>query len=340
MECRWTYLDGITSLDVSTPLVALDLRLFEHEGQGVAISHRTAHVEWRPAIRWSGLSSVAASLRNAGARGVSVSGITEAASAIAAGMSEIVLSSPPVVARQPERLAELCHEALLSIVCDHFAQAERIATACQDAGSEAGVLLRVDVGRHRLGVRPGPDLSDLAEGVGRLRGIRLDGIWVGGPPLATGVGKLGSDERGRLLDRCRASLTRAGHQVSTVSVSRLDDASGAGSIVTETRTPVPTEERGAVAVVAGVIGRPTRDQAVVDAGRDLLGRSASVAGLPGLTEVTFIGEEFTVLWLAAERQDLAIGDVVALLPETPPRPRSGQEVLLHEQEAWRVERAC
>lgn len=340
MEMCWTYLDGLTSFDAGTPLLALDLRLLDEVALAVASLHEAARIRWCPATPWGGLPGVASLLQQARVTGVCVSRVDEAVSAIAAGMKQAVVATPPVVGRQPERFADLCRRASMTVVCDHFAQAERIAAACRAAETEAGLLLRVDVGRHRLGVRPGPDLSDLAEGVGRLSGVRLAGIWVGGPPMATGVGGLGSDELGRLLSRCLASLQGAGYDVPIVSVSRIEDVAGDVSSVTEARTPISVRGGSAAAIVAGVVGRPTRDQAVVDAGRDFLGRSARVAGPPGLADVAFVGDEFTVLRLAAERQDLAIGDVVALLPEAPQRPRSGQRVLVHDRGAWRIGQVC
>ncbi|HEX6986696.1 MAG TPA: hypothetical protein VF170_15045, partial [Planctomycetaceae bacterium] len=118
-------------------------------------------------------------------------------------------------------------------------------------------------------------------------------------------------------------------------------ADGLDLPVTETRTPLPVTPDGPFAIIAGVIGRPTRDQAVIDAGRDLLGTAAAVVWPPNSGAKVFAVEEgFTVLRLEGNGHDLSIGDAVAVVPEREIRPRPGQAVLVGGDAAWRVEAAC
>jgi D-serine deaminase-like pyridoxal phosphate-dependent protein len=337
MEASRPPLADVAVLGVETPLPALDLDAFAESARAVAERHAAMHLRWCPATSWGRVSAVATVLQGVGATGVSIGGIAEASGAVA-GFRSVTIERPPVVGRQPERLARLCRDASITVVCDHFAQAERIAAACAEAGTSTRVLLRVDVGLQRLGVRPGPDLSDLAEGVGRLAGARLEGVWVGGPPTGMGVGRLTDRELTRLFTRCRSSVERAGREMARLSVVGLDQAEATGP--TETRAPVPAE-REATFVVAGVVARPTRDQVVIDAGRELLGSAPRLAGGQEGAEVTYVGDDFAVVRLSPGRQrDVSIGDVVALRPDEPVRPRSGQQVLVVRQSAWRTERAC
>lgn len=317
-----------------TPLYAIDLDRWDREADSIAAMHQSAGLGWRPSTSWAGLPGIAASVRRRGGRGVTVAAVLDALSARSAGADQVTLAIPPVVAGQIAIFAQLVRTTGMSVVCDHFAQAECLSRCCEREAAVVEVLIRVDVGRDRLGVRPGPDLTDLAQGIGRLSGVRLEGLWVGGLPRASGVAALQPADLGRLLDRCRDSFRRAGRQARTISVGRLDDLNDAAGLgITETRMPLLSE--GNVCVVAGVVGRPTREQALLDAGEPLLGRSAVVAG-PSGGDVTFVAEEFSVLRLPPERCDLTIGDLVFLNPEAPPRPHTGVDVLVCRDRTWSV----
>lgn len=323
-------------LDVGTPVLAIDLDRLAGSARAIASRHAEAHMRWCPTTLTAGVPSASKLLQDLGAAGVSVGGVSQAAAAVSAGFGAVTVEIPPVILGQPRRYAELCRKALLTVVCDHFAQAELIADACRDAQVESQVLLRVDVGLQRLGVRPGPDLSDLAEGVRRLRGVRATGVWIGGSPAGIGVGRLQGSELSRLFERCQVSLSRAGCEMTTLSVSSLEQLGRDPFLPMETRTPVPEEHQTAF-VLAGVVARPTRDQAVVDAGRGYLGSSARAIGPPDATQVTHIDDDFAVLRLTPDRQDFAIGDIVTLIPEVPMKLRTGEPVLVGHNGAWRSE---
>jgi D-serine deaminase-like pyridoxal phosphate-dependent protein len=250
---------------------------------------------------------------------------------------------PPALEIQHRQVASLCRSATVTVVCDHFAQAEPIAAACRSEEVAAGLLLRVDVGRQRLGIRPGPDLADLACGVSRLAGVRLAGLFVGETSVPIGsVGRLVADKAlPRFLDRCLSSLRRAGCDAETVSVGDIDDLSGMSSVATEARTPLPLFGSGCAAVLTAIVGRPTRDVAIVDAGCDVLGSSAMVAGVQGdEADVAFVGRDFSVLKLHQPDYGWTIGDVIALFPGAELQPRTGQPVLIGESGRWRVEVVC
>lgn len=340
MQPPWPQTAVIEQLGVSTPCLAIRSGVFDALVRTEAERHRTAGLKWRPPPSWSGLHAAAGQWAACGAAGVSVGHADEAARAVSVGVPSVLILVPPGLKSQQRQVASLCRSAKVTVACDHFAQAEPIAAACQSEGVEAGVLLRVDVGPRRLGVRPGPDLADLACGVSRLAGVRLAGLLVGEPSVPIGsVGRLVADRAvPRFLNRCLSSLRRAGCESETVSVSDLDDLAGLSSVATEARTPLPLFRSGSAAVLTAIIGRPTRDIAVVDAGCDFLGSSAKAAGVPrDEAEVAFIGRDYAVLELHQPDHAWAIGDVIVLSPGAEFRPRAGHSVLIGEGDRWRVE---
>jgi D-serine deaminase-like pyridoxal phosphate-dependent protein len=62
------------------------------------------------------------------------------------------------------------------LVVDTIGKAETIASACQDARTEVGVLIDVDPGVHRTGVAPGEPALALARRIGKLAGIEVKGV--------------------------------------------------------------------------------------------------------------------------------------------------------------------
>jgi hypothetical protein len=100
--------------------------------------------------------------------------------------------------------------------------------------------------------------------------------------------------------------------------------------------PIATVADGTVALIAGVIGRPTRDLAVIDAGKNELYDGGTLLALPPGTHLFEVRTETTVLKLDGAQQDLMIGDLVFFetsLANALQRPRS---VLLGDSGSWRV----
>ncbi len=339
MSALWTRLSDLLSLDLRTPALAIDIDAVGGEAQAVALRHLEVQARWCPATSWAGTPAVAETLQKAGVKSVTVGAIGDASSVAATGFDAVVIASPPVIAQQPQACADLCRKLSVTLVCDHFAQVEPIAKACRATGTEVGVLIRVDVGLHRLGIRPGPDLSDLVQGVSRIAGARPVGVWIGGSPFEGGIGKFEIPELSRLLDRCDGSFRRAGVELSRISLNRLDEPFPVRAGPVESRSDLWTGRQEFIAIVAGVIGRPTRDQAVIDAGEEFLGTEATIIGGRGDASVTFIGEDFSVIQLRPEGQDLAIGDILAIQPSRRLRPTPGRQIFVNERGIWRCERA-
>ncbi|MGC1273637.1 MAG: alanine racemase [Planctomycetaceae bacterium] len=334
--------DTLHSLRVKTPIVAVDLAQLRHLARALGKAHAACRLDWLPKTCWAGVPAVTEAFRDAGAAGITCDSLHEAQAAVNALSRTVTILLPPVVGDGPTQLATLARRAAVSVVVDHFAQAERLATTCQATLSKIDLLLRVDVGRERLGVRPGPDLHDLACGLAGLPGVRMAGIAVEITTAeSNGVSSLRPAELVRVLARCRTSLMRAGFPAEVVSVSRLADVDDEDDQhrprATQARTALPDGPGSPFFVVAGVIGRPTRNQAVIDAGREWLGDAASVLGPSSRhARLMAIEDGFAVLHLQRAGHGLVIGDTVALAPTRPLRAPASL-VLLDDVHGWRTE---
>jgi D-serine deaminase-like pyridoxal phosphate-dependent protein len=239
----------------------------------------------------------------------------------------------PVKAAELARLAGL---ATVIVLVESAANADELAEAARTAGTELGVLVELDVGLHRAGVRSVEDAVELAERVERADGLRLRG------PFGYEGHCMLEPDRELRIQKAQASnaelialadeFDRRGLPTEIVAAGGLGtwDITGANPRITEIhagsyifmdafhRRLVPGFDP-ALTVLSTIISR-TGDMAVVDCGRKAIGIDRAVPELVGTRgEVRFehgehfIHEEHTALMLEDERE-LGVGDTIRLMP--------------------------
>jgi D-serine deaminase-like pyridoxal phosphate-dependent protein len=105
-----------------------------------------------------------------------VAKVSEAESLAKAGLDNILITGPVVTPGKIERLIDLLGlSPNLLVVVDHPANIELLDTALHTKGLSMGVLLDVDVGSNRTGVRP-TDAMALAGQIVSRQQLHLRGI--------------------------------------------------------------------------------------------------------------------------------------------------------------------
>jgi len=175
-------LTGRHKVEIETPCLCLDLPRFEANLAQVAATVRTAGKGWRPHAKCHKSPEIAARMILHGAIGITCSKVSEAEVFAGAGIHEILIAHLPVGAGRIQRLAELCQSAASGqsptpiVTCDHYVQAAALSEECVRRSVTCRVLVEINVGMNRTGVRPGRDSRELARGIERLPGLRLAGI--------------------------------------------------------------------------------------------------------------------------------------------------------------------
>jgi len=106
--------------------------------------------------------------------------IAEAEMCAANGAADALISYP-LVGPNCSRLAKLIRAypgCRFSVTVDHPKSAEALSAAVAAEKLTVDVLLDVDVGMHRTGIAPGPEAAELYAQLGRLPGLRPDGLHV------------------------------------------------------------------------------------------------------------------------------------------------------------------
>lgn len=276
----------------------------------------------------------------AGAIGITTANVWEASALLEDGIDEVLIANQvvgPVKAAELARIAGLGH---VLVAVDDPANVDQLAGAAVAAGTEIGVLVELDVGLHRAGVRGIEAAVALGADVAGRPGLKLAGLlgYEGHcmlePDRALRISK--ARAANDLLIGAADAFDRAGLCTDIVAGGGLGtwDITGANPRFTEIHAGtfvfmdafharlVPGFEV-ALTVLGTVISR-SGDTAVLDCGRKAFGLDR---GLPeivgGVASVHFdhgehgVHEEHLVLDLPAG-SELAVGDRIELAPSYAP----------------------
>ena len=321
---------------VPTPALLVELGVVRDNIAEMARRMETVPAALRPHAKIHKSPEFGRMQLDAGAIGLTTATVWEASAMVAAGLSDILVCNQVVGQVKAAELARLATLANVIVLVEGEANADELAAAARAAGSEIGVLVELDVGLHRSGVRSVDDAVALAERVSDTAGLRLlgpfgyEGHCMLEPDRALRIQKA-QDANSQLLELADA-FERGGLPTEIVGAGGLGtwDITGANPRITEIhagsyifmdafhRALVPGFEP-ALTVLATVISR-TGDMAVVDCGRKSIGIDRAVPELVGTRgEVRFehgehfIHEEHTALMLADE-PEVGVGSTVRLMP--------------------------
>jgi D-serine deaminase-like pyridoxal phosphate-dependent protein len=162
---------------LATPALVIDLDLLEGNIARMAAHARACGIALRPHSKTHKCSEIAKLQIAAGAPGVCVAKLGEAEALAEAGIDSILVTSPVVTGPAIARLVDLNSEipGLIS-VCDNIAVAQRLAEAAVSRGKPLKLLVDIDPGLGRTGLRPGADAIALVRDIARNPAFELKGL--------------------------------------------------------------------------------------------------------------------------------------------------------------------
>lgn len=142
--------DSVASID--TPSLVIDLDAMQRNLLRMAGFAGEHGLRLRPHAKMHKSAVIARLQIDAGAVGVCVQKTSEAEVLAAAGVPDIFISNEVIAEPKLARVAALAQKIRLSIAVDSTFGIERLARACQAAGSMVDVFVEIDVGQGRCGV--------------------------------------------------------------------------------------------------------------------------------------------------------------------------------------------
>lgn len=327
---------GRPAEEASTPALLLDLPRVRENIAEMARRMEPLPAALRPHAKIHKSPIVGQMQLDAGAIGLTTATVWEAVAMMEAGHSDVLIANQVVGARKVAELARLGTMGRVIALVDSAINVEQISEASRRAGGEVGILVELDVGLHRAGLRTVPEALEIAELVERSPGLRLLG-----PFGYEGHCMLEPDreERVRKAKAANAALLELvdefearGLPTEIVAAGGLGtwDITGANPRITEIhagsyvfsdafhRNLVPGFEP-ALTVLSTIISR-TGDLAVLDCGRKSIGIDRTPPELVGASGAVrfehgehFVHEEHTAIELR-EEPELGVGDTVRMMP--------------------------
>ncbi len=191
---------------LATPALILDLDAFERNVKAMARLCKRAGVSLRPHAKTHKSIEMARRQIAAGAIGVSVATIREAAVMVKAGLPGVLLTTPVVGAVKIDILCDLAgnSEGFMAVV-DNLANLSELEAALEKRGKRLAVLVDIDIGMKRT------EEPDVAGALALIRCVRVSRVltWAGLQSYSGTVQHIASTvNRERVYGRQLRHLTR------------------------------------------------------------------------------------------------------------------------------------
>ena len=162
---------------LQTPALVVDLDVMEANIAAMAGHAKAKNIALRPHAKTHKCVGISKRQLAAGALGICVAKLGEAEAQADGGIQSILVTSPVVTDAGIARLVALnARVGDLMAVCDNAEVAARLAAAAEASGKPLRVLVDIDPGLGRTGVRPGADAYALVEQVAKAPGLEYAGL--------------------------------------------------------------------------------------------------------------------------------------------------------------------
>jgi D-serine deaminase-like pyridoxal phosphate-dependent protein len=176
LQARYGDQIGRARRDVSTPALLLDLDKAKRNIATMAAKFRELPAELRPHFKAHKSPQLARLQVEAGAIGVACATVWEAIVIADAGIIDVLVANQVVQPDKVRAAAELARSHRLTIAVDDVRNADQLSRAAVEAGAELELLIELDVGMGRCGVRSREEALTLAERIAKLPGLKLRGL--------------------------------------------------------------------------------------------------------------------------------------------------------------------
>lgn len=321
--------------DLDTPTLLVDADILEGNLSRMAEAVLGGGKRLRPHTKTHKTVELAKMQLASGATGLTVAKLAEAEVYAEAGLDDIFIANQIVGEQKLSRLMELAWWTQVRVGVDSVAVAEPMARAAEQAGLRIGVMMEVDTGLGRAGVRSPQEGVELAEYLTGQSALELLGVFTheGQVYKAESVAEGARAAEARLLEVVEA-IRGVGVPLEVIS---MGSTPGAPHLA---KAPLPTElrpgvyvyndrsqvnlgvplEQCALSVLATVTSVRSDGRIVVDAGSKTLASDSPFAdkttglvlGHPELEMVGFSEEHGHIQAVGAT--SLKVGDKVRIIP--------------------------
>ena len=316
-----------------TPALLVDLAALEFNINVMSDFFKHRSTRLRPHFKTHKCLTIAKKQVEAGAIGITCAKLSEAELLVNSGISSVLIANQIVDPAKIDRMAQLARKSQLIVAIDQLDNLFCIAKAAQKAASTIHVVIEVDVGLHRCGVKPGAPALSLAAAASQLQGIHFSGL-LGYEGFT--MFEPDPEKRQINVNQAMSALVASAELIRAADIPiEIVSAGGTGTYDLTGNYPGVTEvEAGsyvfmdvkydqlrlpfhqALTLLATIISIPEPRRAIMDAGMKAL---TTDNGLPEIiyphgVRLLRLNEEHGILEVDPDKVPAGIGGVVEIVP--------------------------
>lgn len=325
--------DIIHMKDLETPALVINEDKLDENINKMSVYMKSFGCCLRPHFKTHKCPIIAHKQIKAGAIGITCAKLGEAEVLAESGIDNILIANQVVQVSKIKRLADIAKTCNVIVAVDNLINIDDLSVAAQNATSNIGVLIEVDVGMARCGVRNKEEALKLAERISNSPGLSFMGImgYEGHCMFIENMEerKQKTQEANCLLVSYKHFLEEKGYRVDIVS------AGGTGTYEFTSNYPgisevqagsyifmdgkyriVNNDFENSAFLIATVISRPSRDLVVIDAGIKSMTNEFGIPKVicPDGALIEKMSEEHSTIDLRFSSIILDVGDKVIMIP--------------------------
>ena len=326
--------------DIPTPALLVDLDRMESNLRKMAEDAKTMNVGVRPHAKTHKCPIIAKMQMALGAVGICTAKVSEAEVMVAAGIDQVLITSPVVTRGKISRVIDLARQSGdVQMVVDNAKTIADFDAAAKSAGVRLRVVLDLDTGTKRTGVATGAPALALAQQIDRAGSLQFDGLQNYAGHLMHLVGhdvrkKLSDETAGRAIETKRM-IEQSGIKVDVLSGGGTGtfDIDGAIDEVTDLQVGsylfMDAQYRKigdadsdvfdyfdpSLFVLVTAISQPVPERITVDAGYKAFASDDALPEFRDITGVTYRwgGDEHGIILLENPSRKMKLGDKMEMM---------------------------
>lgn len=177
-QVRERYRDqlGRARHEITTPALLLDLDIAKRNIDTMASKFEHLPAKLRPHVKVHKSIELARLTVEAGAIGVACATAWEAVVMARGGIADVLIANQVVQRDKVAAVAELAREHRITVTVDDVRNVEQLARAVAQAESQLELLIELDVGMGRCGVRTQEEALPIADRIAHLPALSLRGL--------------------------------------------------------------------------------------------------------------------------------------------------------------------
>ncbi len=326
--------------ELSTPALLIDLDRMESNLRKMASDAKNMNVGVRPHTKTHKCPIIAKMQMELGAVGVCAAKVSEAEVMVAAGVDQVLITSPVVTPEKISRVIDLAKKSSgIQMVVDNAKTINDFDAAAKAAGVKVRVILDLDTGTKRTGVASGAPALALAQQIDKAESLQFDGLQNYAGHLMHLVGhdvrkKLSIETAARAIET-KEMIEKSGIKVDVLSGGGTGtfDIDGAIDEVTDLQVgsylfmDVQYREIGdrdsdvfdyfdpSLFVLVTAISQPVPERITVDGGYKAFASDSVLPEFRDITGVTYRwgGDEHGIILLDKPSRKMNLGDKMQMM---------------------------